>query len=101
MQRPLQEWRQERGEAEADRTFRFFVIAIGRPGDIQFLTDTTLASSALLDPEAKAFEAYDVRAIPQTFFVDRDGVIRENRLGWTGQNSVMQFFETVSDLTQP
>jgi peroxiredoxin len=35
----------------------------------------------ILDPDSKASDAYNVDGIPASFFIDRDGVIRDYKLG--------------------
>ncbi len=65
-----------------DKGFSYFIVAQGTPDERSFLAPTGLP--VLLDPEGKAFQAYRISAIPQTFFVDGRGVIDTAVLGWDG-----------------
>lgn len=46
-----------------------------------FATQLDLSFPILIDPKGQVFSRYQVRALPTTFFVDRNGVIQEITLG--------------------
>ncbi len=46
-----------------------------------FLAERNLTLLTLLDPKGNAMQAYQVRSLPTTFFVARDGIIREVVIG--------------------
>lgn len=46
-----------------------------------FVSEFALTFPIALDPEGQATRAYQVRAWPSTFFIDRDGVIRRVVIG--------------------
>lgn len=46
-----------------------------------FLQSYNMTLPVPLDPDGKAMQAYQVRSLPSTFFVGRDGVIREVVIG--------------------
>jgi cytochrome c biogenesis protein CcmG/thiol:disulfide interchange protein DsbE len=47
----------------------------------QFLQANNLSLQVLLDTKKAAAEKYGVRAFPTTFFIDKDGIIREKIIG--------------------
>jgi peroxiredoxin len=47
----------------------------------QFLQANNLSLPVLLDTKKAAAEKYGVRAFPTTFFIDKDGIIREKIIG--------------------
>lgn len=49
-----------------------------------FIEERGFTFPVLLDPEGVVFSAYDVRALPTSFFIDREGVVRGV---WMGQLS--------------
>lgn len=70
----------------------FVVLAISE--DIQgervvapFMKENGLTFPALLDPEKRAFRLYDIRVIPTTYLIDRDGKLVSRAFGareWDG-----------------
>ncbi len=46
-----------------------------------FLQSYNLTLPVPLDPDGKAMQAYQVRSLPSTFFIGRDGIIREVVIG--------------------
>ena len=76
--------------------FKWFIITQGAQEDLEFLAPTGFG--VLVDAESKASGAYGVEAIPQTFFIDRQGVIDSATLGW-GEGSLQVALETVRRLT--
>jgi len=47
----------------------------------EFLAEFGLDFMVLLDSNARAARAYNISGIPTTFFIDRDGIIRDIRIG--------------------
>ena len=47
----------------------------------QFVSDYGLHYPVLLDTSGRATNAYQVRALPTTFFIDRDGIIQNVTIG--------------------
>jgi peroxiredoxin len=56
-------------------------IAEGKEVVESFVQEQGLTFTILLDEEANAARAYQVRGIPRSFFIDRDGVIRASHAG--------------------
>ena len=46
-----------------------------------YVSELELTFDVLYDPEAKAGKAYQVKGLPTTFFIDRNGVIRDIQIG--------------------
>jgi cytochrome c biogenesis protein CcmG, thiol:disulfide interchange protein DsbE len=61
-----------------------------------FASELSLTLPIALDPEGEATAAYQVRALPTTFFVDGEGVIRRVVVGGPLSRSVLE--TTVLDL---
>ncbi len=47
----------------------------------EFLDEHNLSMPVLLDTESSVAEKYNIIAIPTTLFIDKDGIIREKRIG--------------------
>ena len=47
----------------------------------KFMTDLNLSMTVPMDTDKKVAKAYGITAIPSTFFIDKDGVIRQKVLG--------------------
>ncbi|MBI2830955.1 MAG: TlpA family protein disulfide reductase [Chloroflexi bacterium] len=47
----------------------------------KFMADYKLTFTALLDTKGEVAATYKVRGIPATFFIDKDGIIRGQRVG--------------------
>ncbi|MCL6580388.1 MAG: redoxin domain-containing protein [Firmicutes bacterium] len=73
------------------------VVCRGSQEDLSFLGGKGL--TILVDPKGRAFETYGVTGIPHTFFVDRDGVVRHQSIGW-GDGSLEEFAGQVEELTK-
>lgn len=77
------------GVLEHHRTGGFTVIAVnegeGAEAARQFLEDMGVDFHLALDPDRTVGDAYRLPGLPGSFFVDRDGVIREV---WYGEMSV-------------
>ena len=61
----------------------FLALSQGESTDtvLQFVLQNSVRLPVILDPERSAGRAYGVSAIPTTFVIDRDGVIRFKRRG--------------------
>ena len=75
---------------------RIIFIAPGSIDDQAFMT--AAGHEALFDPTLEAFSTYGVITVPRTFFIDRQGVIHDIRIGWT-RDSYQRFVETLQELT--
>lgn len=47
----------------------------------EFMQNNGLSLPALLDTKAKVAAKYNIAAIPTTFFIDKDGIIRDVKIG--------------------
>ena len=47
----------------------------------RFMVDNGLTFNVLLDTDQKIASEYNIRAIPTTFFIDKDGIIRDVKVG--------------------
>ncbi len=47
----------------------------------KYLADNNLSLPVLLDTDRKVTTAYSITAIPTTFFIDRNGIIRHKVIG--------------------
>jgi len=65
-------------------------VAVREPGDkvIAFASDQMAEVSLLLDPDGRQSDAYSVRGLPTSLFVDRDGVIVARQVGPLDQNAL-------------
>ncbi len=65
---------------ERFRNQGFVVLAVNQQEDsakvVQYMNDQRLTFPALLDSDARVSAAYQVRVLPSSFFVDRQGMIR-------------------------
>jgi peroxiredoxin len=70
---------------EAHQDKGFTVLAVNNQEDAQTITDFVEASGfgfpVLLDPEAEMTELYQVRGLPTTFIIGRDGTIQHVQAG--------------------
>jgi len=46
-----------------------------------FLENNGLTFTVMIDPDQQVFLDYDIRSIPTTFFIDRDGIISSVKIG--------------------
>jgi len=63
--------------------------------------DKLITFPALLDPEAKAANAYGVKSLPTTFILDRQGVVAEKVIGETGIDMFESFLPSLLLRKQP
>jgi thiol-disulfide isomerase/thioredoxin len=47
----------------------------------QFMQENDLSFPVLLDTLGDVFSKYEIRYIPTTFFIDKDGIIKDKRIG--------------------
>ncbi|MCH8844118.1 MAG: TlpA family protein disulfide reductase, partial [SAR324 cluster bacterium] len=52
-----------------------------------FVKELGVGYTIVLDPDAKAQDAYRIRGLPETFLVGRDGKVREH---WIGYNAELE-----------
>ncbi len=75
----------------------YFVIA-GRERELRaFFERYPVAANVVWDQELEIFWDYDVEGLPVSFFVDKNGVVRETKLGWD-KDSPAEFKELVDQL---
>ncbi|BCV24624.1 redoxin domain-containing protein [Gelria sp. Kuro-4] len=78
----------------------FYIIAAGSERDLRaFFGRTKLEATVVWDKKLDIFRTYEVDGIPASFFVDRKGKIRDQRLGWTS-SSLTEFKSTVKLLSE-
>jgi cytochrome c biogenesis protein CcmG/thiol:disulfide interchange protein DsbE len=79
-------------EALDERPGEFDVLAIGfrnlPKDDARWLAGENITIPSLQDPDHEVALAYGVRGIPQTFFIDADGVIRDRVFGITSRGDL-------------
>jgi thiol-disulfide isomerase/thioredoxin len=73
----------ERYWRAANGSFEILAVNLqeARGPALAFLEELNVTFPALLDPDARVKRAYNVITQPVTFFLDRDGVIRDKKLG--------------------
>lgn len=73
---------QDEYAAQGVRIFIINATAQDSLADMQdFLREYNLTMTVPLDPTGAAMHAYQVRSLPSTFFITRDGIIREVVIG--------------------
>ena len=60
-----------------------------------FAKDRGLTFTILLDEETTAARTYQVRGIPSSFFIDRDGVIQARHTGALDEALIDQYVEVL------
>jgi peroxiredoxin len=68
-------------------------IAEGREKVRSFVQEQGLTFTILLDEDTMAARAYLVRAIPRSFFIDRQGVIQASHTGPLDEAFIQQYVE--------
>jgi len=68
---------------EKGQEMKFIAINIGESSDKvqQYAEDEGLGFTMALDPDGTAANAYNIRPIPATFFIDEQGIIKYIRIG--------------------
>lgn len=75
----------------------YFVIA-GKERDLKaFFGRYPVSAQVVWDKDLEIFWDYDVEGLPVTFFVDKEGMVRETKLGW-GKDSLAQLKSLVDQL---
>lgn len=84
MQPRINGWRHKYG-------FRLVIVSSDDPEELKsFMTTNQVVATVLLDPKYKAGEKYGVQAIPTSFFLDKDGNLIKQSVGWYGNKSVRE-----------
>jgi cytochrome c biogenesis protein CcmG/thiol:disulfide interchange protein DsbE len=66
------------------------------PSTVQaFVAQQKLTLPVPLDSAGRTSSAYGVRALPTTFFIDRDGVIRQIQVGPLTEATLEQLLQTI------
>lgn len=79
--------------------FEVVLVSADDPRELaHFVRENRISAPVLLDQERKVGNAYRVQGIPLTVFVDREGTVRHNKLGW-GDHSLQEFKDWVARLT--
>jgi len=56
-----------------------------------------LSFPLLVDEEAKTADIYDVTGLPTSFFIDRNGMIREKHIGWLEEKKILKIFKKLQE----
>jgi peroxiredoxin len=74
---------------EKGHEMKFIAINIGESSDKvrQYSEDEGLGFTMALDPDGTAANAYYIRSIPATFFMDEQGIIKYIRIGAFGSQA--------------
>jgi len=79
--------------------FELVLIASADPREVKaFMKENRIDVMVLSDRQRKVGDAYRVQGIPLTVFVDRNGTVQHNKLGW-GEGSLEEFKDWVDKLT--
>lgn len=77
-----------------------YVIAAGRERDLKaFFEQNKLESTVIWDQDLSIFRTYQVDGVPASYFLDKQGRIRDHRLGW-GSTSLAEFKDIVKVLSE-
>jgi peroxiredoxin len=60
-----------------------------------FVQEQKLTFPILLDENGVVAERYRVRPIPYTLFIDREGVIRAQHIGASGESLIAEFLQPI------
>lgn len=88
----MPEWRQ--------KGIQFILVTQEEGSTTRFLNKYGLNTRVLVDTIGEAAAAYNVIAIPHTFWIDRNGVIRHSSVGWREEN-VREFADLAGKLSRP
>ena len=93
LQPKLKEWR--------NLGFELVLVSMDTAKELTaYVNDRKLDAPVLLDPKGEvSIKAYKVEGIPQTVFVDKQGIVRKISVGW-GSSSLAEFEKIVKDLTK-
>ena len=81
--------------------FELVLVSMDSAKDLTaYVKDRKLDAPILLDPKGEvSIKAYKVEGIPQTVFVDKQGVVQKISVGW-GTSSLAEFERLVKELTK-
>ena len=82
---------QEIYEEWSDKGLVLLTVDIGESSATvsDFMQDNRLSLPVLLDTSQVVAQRYNITAIPTTFFIDKDGIIQEKKIGaFTGKESI-------------
>ena len=67
----------------SDKGLVILAVNIGEDSSTakKFMTDNNLSFTVLLDTDQNVAQKYNIRAIPTTFFIDKNGIIRDVKVG--------------------
>ncbi len=70
-------------DSQSAKGLVLYAIDVGESGTVagKYLADNNLSLPVLLDTDRKVTTAYGITAIPTTFFIDRNGIIRQKFIG--------------------
>lgn len=74
-------------------------IDAAEPQDVvrQFMEEMKLTFTVLIDPDNEVFLDYNIRAIPTTYFIDRDGIIKSVKMGaFISKQEIEQHLEQIT-----
>lgn len=71
-------------QARRDRGLTVLAVDLDEPADdvAAFIAELDLTFTVLLDPGARVFDLYRVRGYPTSFFINRDGMIDRQHVGY-------------------
>lgn len=85
-------------EGFKERGLDFYFVIAGRERELKAFFERYVVSAAVVwDKELEIFWDYDVEGLPVTFFVNKDGVVQETKLGWS-KDSLTEFKVLVDQL---
>lgn len=82
-------------EEWSDRGLILLAIDIGESRETvaEFMQENNLTLPVLFDSDSKVTENYNIIAIPTTYFIDKDGIIRNRKIGdFKSKEEIEQFF---------
>ncbi|NLJ33801.1 MAG: redoxin domain-containing protein [Firmicutes bacterium] len=85
-------------EGLREKGLDFYLIVEGRQDVLRdFFGQYPLSAPVLWDKDLAIFRDYDVLGLPMNFFLDRDGLLVDLKLGW-GEDSLRETMELVDML---
>lgn len=84
-----------------DRPFKMLAVSIDQKGEEfvgSFLARQGLTFPVLLDPEGKTYKLYGLTGVPETFILDKNGIVIRKILGpqdWTNAQWLEYFDRTI------
>jgi peroxiredoxin len=78
----------------------FYVVTAGSERELRaFFDRIDLEATIIWDKDLSIFRTYEVVGIPASYFIDKKGRIRDQRLGWTS-SSLGEFKDIVKLLCE-